>query len=183
MGLALLFLLLFKVTVLFLFDLILSSATCNRFTSSHLIHVTGRVHERVCVCVLFYGTYHIVCWPCMFTTPLCMCPCVCVPYRKTITIRILDREEYNKQSSFYVLLGEPEWRRNKKERTGVTANQMRMCLVELLVNPKSTRCSWKIMSRELSFRSKTLIHKCIYDIITWLVMVKTRTYFEFYTFS
>lgn len=36
---------------------------------------------------------------------------------KTITIRILDREEYNKQSSFYVLLGEPEWRRNKKERT------------------------------------------------------------------
>ncbi|KAM9803797.1 sodium/calcium exchanger 1-like [Neosynchiropus ocellatus] len=30
---------------------------------------------------------------------------------KTITLRILDREEYNKQSSFYVLLEAPEWRR------------------------------------------------------------------------
>uniref|UniRef100_A0A673CEE8 J domain-containing protein n=1 Tax=Sphaeramia orbicularis TaxID=375764 RepID=A0A673CEE8_9TELE len=36
---------------------------------------------------------------------------------KTITIRILDREEYNKQSSFYVLLDTPEWRRSGKERT------------------------------------------------------------------
>ncbi|XP_053730588.1 sodium/calcium exchanger 1b isoform X1 [Synchiropus splendidus] len=30
---------------------------------------------------------------------------------KTISLRILDREEYNKQSSFYVLLEAPEWRR------------------------------------------------------------------------
>uniref|UniRef100_A0A674N8Z1 Solute carrier family 8 member 1b n=1 Tax=Takifugu rubripes TaxID=31033 RepID=A0A674N8Z1_TAKRU len=30
---------------------------------------------------------------------------------KTITIRILDREEYNKQSSFYLLLDSPQWRR------------------------------------------------------------------------
>ncbi|XP_034007887.1 sodium/calcium exchanger 1b isoform X1 [Trematomus bernacchii] len=36
---------------------------------------------------------------------------------KTITLRILDREEYNKQSSFYVLLEQPEWRRSGKERT------------------------------------------------------------------
>ncbi|KAM9847421.1 sodium/calcium exchanger 1b isoform 1-T1 [Aulostomus maculatus] len=36
---------------------------------------------------------------------------------KTITVRILDREEYNKQSSFYVLLQSPEWRRNGTERT------------------------------------------------------------------
>ncbi|TDH01529.1 hypothetical protein EPR50_G00180970 [Perca flavescens] len=36
---------------------------------------------------------------------------------KTITIRILDREEYNKQSSFYVLLETPQWRRSEKERT------------------------------------------------------------------
>ncbi|XP_070771571.1 sodium/calcium exchanger 1b isoform X1 [Enoplosus armatus] len=36
---------------------------------------------------------------------------------KTITVRILDREEYNKQSSFYVLLETPQWRRNGKERT------------------------------------------------------------------
>uniref|UniRef100_A0A8C2WH66 Solute carrier family 8 member 1b n=1 Tax=Cyclopterus lumpus TaxID=8103 RepID=A0A8C2WH66_CYCLU len=42
---------------------------------------------------------------------------------KSITIRILDREEYNKQSSFYVLLETPQWRRSGKERTGVTANQ------------------------------------------------------------
>ncbi|XP_074532134.1 sodium/calcium exchanger 1b isoform X2 [Halichoeres trimaculatus] len=36
---------------------------------------------------------------------------------KTFTVRILDREEYNKQSSFYVLLGTPEWRRSGKEWT------------------------------------------------------------------
>ncbi|XP_019743683.1 sodium/calcium exchanger 1 isoform X2 [Hippocampus comes] len=30
---------------------------------------------------------------------------------KSITIRILDREEYNKQSSFYILLQAPQWRR------------------------------------------------------------------------
>ncbi|XP_075935503.1 sodium/calcium exchanger 1-like isoform X2 [Anarhichas minor] len=36
---------------------------------------------------------------------------------KSITIRILDREEYNKQSSFYVLLETPQWRRSRKERT------------------------------------------------------------------
>ncbi|KAM9727093.1 sodium/calcium exchanger 1b isoform 2-T3 [Menidia menidia] len=36
---------------------------------------------------------------------------------KSITIRILDREEYNKQSSFYILLETPQWRRNGKERT------------------------------------------------------------------
>lgn len=36
---------------------------------------------------------------------------------KSITIRILDREEYNKQSSFYVLLETPQWRRSGKERT------------------------------------------------------------------
>ncbi|XP_038593540.1 sodium/calcium exchanger 1b isoform X1 [Micropterus salmoides] len=36
---------------------------------------------------------------------------------KTITVRILDREEYNKQSSFYILLDTPEWRRGGKEST------------------------------------------------------------------
>ncbi|XP_037638058.1 sodium/calcium exchanger 1b isoform X1 [Sebastes umbrosus] len=36
---------------------------------------------------------------------------------KSITIRILDREEYNKQSSFYMLLDTPQWRRGGKERT------------------------------------------------------------------
>ncbi|KAM6916284.1 sodium/calcium exchanger 1b isoform 2-T2 [Xenentodon cancila] len=36
---------------------------------------------------------------------------------KTIIVRILDREEYNKQSSFYVLLETPQWRRSGKERT------------------------------------------------------------------
>ncbi|XP_076599192.1 sodium/calcium exchanger 1b isoform X1 [Chaetodon auriga] len=36
---------------------------------------------------------------------------------KSITIRILDREEYNKQSSFYILLETPQWRRSGKERT------------------------------------------------------------------
>ncbi|KAM4599894.1 sodium/calcium exchanger 1b isoform 2-T2 [Fundulus diaphanus] len=36
---------------------------------------------------------------------------------KTITVRILDREEYNKESSFYIVLETPEWRRYTKERT------------------------------------------------------------------
>ncbi|XP_068183780.1 sodium/calcium exchanger 1b [Antennarius striatus] len=36
---------------------------------------------------------------------------------KTITIPILDREEYNKQSSFYLLLETPQWRRSTKEWT------------------------------------------------------------------
>ncbi|XP_040905413.1 sodium/calcium exchanger 1b isoform X1 [Toxotes jaculatrix] len=36
---------------------------------------------------------------------------------KTITLRILDREEYNKQSSFYILLETPQWRRSGEERT------------------------------------------------------------------
>ncbi|XP_054885276.1 sodium/calcium exchanger 1b isoform X2 [Poeciliopsis prolifica] len=36
---------------------------------------------------------------------------------KTITIRILDREEYSKESSFFIVLETPEWRRNRKEQT------------------------------------------------------------------
>uniref|UniRef100_UPI0037E8551E sodium/calcium exchanger 1b isoform X2 n=1 Tax=Semicossyphus pulcher TaxID=241346 RepID=UPI0037E8551E len=36
---------------------------------------------------------------------------------KSFTIRILDREEYNKQSSFYLLLESPQWRRSGKEQT------------------------------------------------------------------
>ncbi|XP_034538202.1 sodium/calcium exchanger 1-like [Notolabrus celidotus] len=36
---------------------------------------------------------------------------------KTFTLRILDREEYNKQSSFYILLDTPQWRRSTKEWT------------------------------------------------------------------
>nr|XP_046257044.1 sodium/calcium exchanger 1b isoform X1 [Scatophagus argus]XP_046257045.1 sodium/calcium exchanger 1b isoform X1 [Scatophagus argus] len=36
---------------------------------------------------------------------------------KTITVRILDREEYNKLSSFYLLLETPQWRRGGKEQT------------------------------------------------------------------
>nr|XP_020457302.1 sodium/calcium exchanger 1 isoform X2 [Monopterus albus] len=35
---------------------------------------------------------------------------------KTITIRLLDREEYNKETSFYIVLETPQWRRNTKER-------------------------------------------------------------------
>ncbi|XP_071401375.1 sodium/calcium exchanger 1-like, partial [Centroberyx affinis] len=33
-------------------------------------------------------------------------------HEKTITLRILDREEYNKQASFYLLLEVPQWRRS-----------------------------------------------------------------------
>lgn len=60
-----------------------------------------------------------------FTTSLCVVCCcvrVCPPCRKTITLRILDREEYNKQSSFHLLLESPRWMRSGTEQTGVTAN-------------------------------------------------------------
>lgn len=36
---------------------------------------------------------------------------------KSITVRILDREEYNKQSSFYLQLETPQWRRSGREWT------------------------------------------------------------------
>ncbi|XP_069568411.1 sodium/calcium exchanger 1b isoform X2 [Brachyistius frenatus] len=36
---------------------------------------------------------------------------------KSLTIMILDREEYNKQSSFFLLLECPQWRRSGKEET------------------------------------------------------------------
>ncbi|XP_051936308.1 sodium/calcium exchanger 1b isoform X3 [Hippocampus zosterae] len=43
---------------------------------------------------------------------------------KSITIRILDREEYNKQSSFYILLQAPQWRRgNGTDWTGQQQQQ------------------------------------------------------------
>lgn len=61
-----------------------------------------------------------------FTNSLYVCVCVftcVVPYRKTITVKILDREEYNKQSSFYLLLEPPLWRRSGVKQTGLTANQ------------------------------------------------------------
>lgn len=60
-----------------------------------------------------------------FTTSLCVVCCcvrVCPSCRKTITVRILDREEYNKQSSFHVLLESPRWMRSGTEQTGVRAN-------------------------------------------------------------
>ena len=108
----------------------------------HLIYVC------VCVCVccfLFFYVcvrirYHGFCLPCMHSPPPSMCTCVyvCVPCRKSITIRILDREEYNKQSSFYLLLDTPQWRRSGKERTGVTANQHWDAPHEVLENPEST---------------------------------------------
>lgn len=61
-----------------------------------------------------------------FTTSLCVvccCVCVCPSCRKTITVRILDREEYNKQSSFHLLLESPRWMRSGTEQTGLRANQ------------------------------------------------------------
>lgn len=46
----------------------------------------------------------------------------CVPYRKTISINILDRETYDKQSYFYLELLEPHW---KRPWTGVRVPQSR----------------------------------------------------------
>lgn len=87
--------------------------------SSHHIH-----HSSACVCL--YAWFHTWLPCCLLTMHVfisSMCVYVCVWCRKTITIRILDREEYNKQSSFYVLLDSPQWRRSRKKKTGVRASQ------------------------------------------------------------
>ncbi|XP_056147241.1 sodium/calcium exchanger 1b isoform X2 [Lampris incognitus] len=42
---------------------------------------------------------------------------------KTITIRILDREEYDKQASFYLLLDAPQWRRSRRGWTVIRDGQ------------------------------------------------------------
>lgn len=56
----------------------------------------------MCVYV-WVSVYHA----CIIPTPRLL-SCFC---RKTLTVRVLDREEYNKQCSFYVELQTPLWRR------------------------------------------------------------------------
>jgi len=36
---------------------------------------------------------------------------LCSPHRKTIKVKILDHEEYDKHANFFLELQEPEWRR------------------------------------------------------------------------
>ncbi len=36
---------------------------------------------------------------------------LCSPHRKTIKVKILDHEEYDKHANFFIELQEPEWRR------------------------------------------------------------------------
>lgn len=33
----------------------------------------------------------------------------CCPYRKTIRVKIVDEEEYERQENFFIALGEPQW--------------------------------------------------------------------------
>lgn len=54
----------------------------------------------VCVCVCVHHA-------CIIPTPLLL-SCFC---RKTITVRVLNREEYDKQCSFCIELQTPLWRR------------------------------------------------------------------------
>lgn len=95
------------------------TGTRSRSISFHHIR-----HSSSCVCVyVWFHTWQPCCLLTMHVFISSMCVYVCVWCRKTITIRILDREEYNKQSSFYVLLDSPQWRRSRKEKTGVRASQ------------------------------------------------------------
>lgn len=107
----------------------------------HLISPHPLLYFMCVFARLFLGVFlcsyilcHVFLWNMhAFTTSLCVCMCVCVctcvPYRKTITVRILDREEYNKLSSFSILLETPEWRRSGKKWTGVTDNPHWECTV------------------------------------------------------
>lgn len=33
----------------------------------------------------------------------------CCPYRKTVRVKIVDEEEYERQENFFIALGEPKW--------------------------------------------------------------------------
>ena len=33
----------------------------------------------------------------------------CCPYRKTVRVKIVDEEEYERQENFFIVLGEPKW--------------------------------------------------------------------------
>ena len=92
-------------------------------SSHHIHHSSSCVCVCVCVCECVCHTWLPCCLLTMHVFISSMCVYVCVWCRKTITIRIIDREEYNKQSSFYVLLDTPQWRRSRKEKTGVRASQ------------------------------------------------------------
>lgn len=83
-------------------------------------------HHAVCFCFVFYL--------CMHSSPPFMFLCMCVvSYRKTITVKILDRKEYNKQSFFYVVLEPPLWIRNKKENTGVMSSLLWECFLSWII--------------------------------------------------
>lgn len=93
----------------------------------HLIspHAPPSFGYLFCTCFNLHTLSCHFCFSCMHLPPplyVFVCTCV-VSCRKTITVRILDREEYNKESSFYIVLETPEWRRNMKDPTGVIVNQ------------------------------------------------------------
>lgn len=52
--------------------------------------------------------------------PFCFVPCLVSPCRKTIAVRILDHDEYERQARFYIELQEPHW---KRRLTGVRVTE------------------------------------------------------------
>lgn len=59
-------------------------------------------------------------------------------HRKFITLRILDREEYEKECSFFLVLGDPVWLRRGVKGVRVTPDQLsRRCRPLFSVSPYS----------------------------------------------
>ncbi len=79
-----------------------SGSTTGQTTPSTALRPAPRVCLLVCVCVCVC-VYHA----CIIPTPLLL-SCFC---RKTISVRVLNREEYDKQCSFCIELQTPLWRR------------------------------------------------------------------------
>ncbi len=81
-----------------------SGSTTGQTTPSTALRPAPRVCLLVCVCVcVCVCVYHA----CIIPTPLLL-SCFC---RKTISVRVLNREEYDKQCSFCIELQTPLWRR------------------------------------------------------------------------
>lgn len=76
-------------------------------------------------------------------------PCLVFPHRKTLVIRILDHEEYDRRASFYIELQEPTW---NKRLTGVRVSSriVRWAVSSLLTSSSFSPSSSYMLSSSLS---------------------------------
>lgn len=96
--------------------------------SSQLITLQ-RVELEACVCVYV-------------TSTMCFAFVLC-SHRKFITLRILDRDEYEKECSFFLVLEEPIWLRRRKKGVRVkpdNSQETKAFLCLSLFPPRTSFC-------------------------------------------